>query len=67
MTAQILTSELSNLIQDSKRKHPDLRNVSIKDQFKLSINADTWSEGGREVTAGPQVIVGDIGGSTVFW
>ena len=29
MTAQILASELANLIQESKRKHPDLRNVSL--------------------------------------
>jgi protein MON2 len=28
MTAQILASELGNLIQESKRKHTDLRNVS---------------------------------------
>ncbi len=28
MTAQILASELGNLIQESKRKHSDLRNVS---------------------------------------
>ena len=30
MTAQILTSELGNLIQESKRKHTDLRNVSLR-------------------------------------
>ena len=29
MTAQILASELGNLIQESKRKHADLRNVSL--------------------------------------
>jgi hypothetical protein len=29
MTAQILASELGNLIQESKRKHSDLRNVSL--------------------------------------
>jgi hypothetical protein len=29
MTAQILASELGNLIQESKRKHTDLRNVSL--------------------------------------
>jgi hypothetical protein len=28
MTAQILASELGNLIQESKRKYTDLRNVS---------------------------------------
>jgi len=28
MTAQILGSELSNLIQESRRKLPELRNVS---------------------------------------
>ncbi len=28
MTAQVLSSELSNLIQESKRKHSELRNVS---------------------------------------
>jgi hypothetical protein len=27
MTAQILSSELANLVQESKRKHADLRNV----------------------------------------
>ena len=27
MTAQLLTSELNNLIQESKRKHNDLRQV----------------------------------------
>jgi hypothetical protein len=30
MTAQILASELANLIQESKRKHSDLRNVSLR-------------------------------------
>ncbi|KAL8734245.1 MAG: hypothetical protein Q9181_003291 [Wetmoreana brouardii] len=30
MTAQILSSELLNLIQESKRKHPDLRNAAEK-------------------------------------
>jgi hypothetical protein len=30
MTAQILASELTNLIQESKRKHIDLRNVSLR-------------------------------------
>jgi hypothetical protein len=30
MTAQILASELANLIQESKRKHTDLRNVSLR-------------------------------------
>lgn len=29
MTAQILTSELSNLIQESKRKNSELRNVCV--------------------------------------
>jgi hypothetical protein len=28
MTAQLLASELANLIQESKRKHNDLRQVS---------------------------------------
>jgi hypothetical protein len=27
MTAQFLTSELTSLVQDSKRKNPELRNV----------------------------------------
>jgi hypothetical protein len=29
MTAQILSSELSSLISEAKRKQPDIRNVSI--------------------------------------
>jgi hypothetical protein len=29
MTAQLLASELSNLIQESKRKHNDLRQVPL--------------------------------------
>jgi hypothetical protein len=29
MTAQLLNSELSNLIQESKRKHTDLRVVRL--------------------------------------
>ncbi|KAK2626772.1 hypothetical protein QTJ16_003947 [Diplocarpon rosae] len=33
MTAQILASELGNLIQESKRKHADLRNVSLRVAF----------------------------------
>jgi len=33
MTAQILASELANLIQESKRKHTDLRNVRIAATF----------------------------------
>ncbi|KAK6586344.1 hypothetical protein PZA11_001401 [Diplocarpon coronariae] len=35
MTAQILASELGNLIQESKRKHADLRNVSLRVAFSL--------------------------------
>jgi hypothetical protein len=31
MTAQILSSELANLIQESKRKNTELRNVSYTD------------------------------------
>lgn len=33
MTAQLLASELNNLIQESKRKHNDLRQV--RDAFGL--------------------------------
>jgi hypothetical protein len=38
MTAQLLASELANLIQESKRKHNDLRQVrlthcALSDQF----------------------------------
>ncbi|KAG9230550.1 endosomal peripheral membrane protein-like protein [Amylocarpus encephaloides] len=35
MTAQILSSELSNLIQESKRKHADLRNAAEKSLDEL--------------------------------
>ncbi|TVY22453.1 MON2-like protein [Lachnellula hyalina] len=35
MTAQILTSELTNLIQESKRKHTDLRNAAEKSLDEL--------------------------------
>ncbi|EPQ62001.1 Bgt-310 [Blumeria graminis f. sp. tritici] len=35
MTAQLLTSELGNLIQESKRKHADLRNAAEKSLEEL--------------------------------
>ncbi|KAK8251011.1 hypothetical protein HDK77DRAFT_507486 [Phyllosticta capitalensis] len=35
MTAQILSSELTNLIQDSKRKNPELRNAADKSLQEL--------------------------------
>lgn len=37
MTAQILSSELTNLIQESKRKHTDLRNVSLRTHVSMNI------------------------------
>ncbi|KAK7623869.1 hypothetical protein IWX48DRAFT_360204 [Phyllosticta citricarpa] len=35
MTAQILSSELTNLVQDSKRKNPELRNAADKSLQEL--------------------------------
>lgn len=40
MTAQLLASELNNLIQESKRKHNDLRQVPpLKGQAHLAFNS----------------------------
>jgi len=52
MTAQVLSSELGNLIQESKRKNHDLRNVCmILDIHVCNFLTDSiQSLGGREVT-----------------
>lgn len=36
MTSQLLASELTNLIQESKRKHNDLRQVSPSSSSQLT-------------------------------
>ncbi|RFU36309.1 hypothetical protein B7463_g41, partial [Scytalidium lignicola] len=41
MTAQILSSELSNLIQESKRKHSELRNAAEKSLEELKLLRST--------------------------
>ncbi|KAL9593500.1 MAG: hypothetical protein Q9219_007524 [cf. Caloplaca sp. 3 TL-2023] len=41
MTAQVLTTELSNLIQDSKRKNPSLRNAAEKSLSELKALPNT--------------------------
>ncbi|KAF2094497.1 endosomal peripheral membrane protein-like protein [Rhizodiscina lignyota] len=44
MTAQILNSELSNLVQESKRKNPELRNAaekSLQDLKSLSVTSES--------------------------
>jgi hypothetical protein len=46
MTAQILASELTNLIQESKRKHADLKNVGL---FPSYLTTADFIPGCREV------------------
>jgi hypothetical protein len=60
MTSQLLASELANLIQESKRKHNDLRQVRTPDtlihrQARIAAN---MSPGRREVSRGAQVLEG---------
>ncbi|KAF2463144.1 uncharacterized protein BDR25DRAFT_273470 [Lindgomyces ingoldianus] len=52
MTAQILASELGNLIQDSKRKNTELRNAaekSLQDLKALPVTSETQLTGGHDV------------------
>jgi len=56
MTAQILSSELGNLIQESKRKNSDLRNVCITPDALVcnSLTDSVRDPGGRKVTLQPE-------------
>ena len=65
MTAQILTAELGNLIQESKRKHADLRNVRYVALDYLSLALTVI--GGRESTRGAQSSTLDFRGSDSCW
>lgn len=50
MTAQILGSELSNLIQDSKRKNSELRNAAekaLQDLKALPVTSEAQLTAGR--------------------
>lgn len=50
MTAQILASELANLIQDSKRKNTELRNAaekSLQDLKSLTVTSEAQLTAGR--------------------
>ena len=82
MTAQLLASELSNLIQESKRKHNDLRQVPTDLFLDLShqilVLKDTVGEGlsvpctdiplgCRKVARGAQEPEGTLGSSNWFW
>ncbi|KAF2496350.1 hypothetical protein BU16DRAFT_460741 [Lophium mytilinum] len=52
MTAQILSSELANLIQDSKRKNTELRNVSekaLQDLKALPATSETQLAAGLDI------------------
>lgn len=55
MTAQILASELANIIQDSKRKNTELRNVRMSRSAKMEqLHSDKLKLGGGEVSSGPE-------------
>ena len=41
MAAQAFTSELSSLVQDSKRKHPDVRSAAEKSLSELKTLPNT--------------------------
>ena len=50
MTAQILASELANLVQDSKRKNTELRNAaekSLQDLKSLTVTSEAQLTAGR--------------------
>lgn len=50
MTAQILASELGNLIQDSKRKNTELRSAaekSLQDLKSLAVTSETQLAAGN--------------------
>lgn len=52
MTAQILASELSNLIQDSKRKNTELRNAAekaLQDLKALPVTSEAQLTAGRSL------------------
>ncbi len=64
MTAQLLSSELSNLVQESKRKHADLRIVRLCQGFsKLLVFLLTELEGCREVFGRTQIPTEYVRGS----
>lgn len=65
MTAQILASELGNLIQESKRKNNDLRSVSWL--MQLIITPLLMNKGSRKVTRGTQVSTYYFGSSDSCW
>lgn len=70
MTAQILSSELANLVQESKRKHADLRNVSYSLWAKSILVRNpilylpaNFNLGGGEIFGGAEGLEINFGGS----
>ncbi|KAL2161882.1 hypothetical protein VTH06DRAFT_7666 [Thermothelomyces fergusii] len=57
MTAQLLASELANLIQESKRKHNDLRQAAEKSLDELkSLKASTEAQASEELAQRPNFV-----------
>ncbi|KAF2761974.1 endosomal peripheral membrane protein-like protein [Pseudovirgaria hyperparasitica] len=57
MTAQLLTSELTNLIQDAKRKNPDLKNAAEKSLQELkSLHVTSEEQLTADLVRRPQFI-----------
>ncbi|PMD48251.1 endosomal peripheral membrane protein-like protein [Hyaloscypha variabilis F] len=57
MTAQILASELGNLIQESKRKHTDLRNAAEKSLEELkALRATSEAQIAADLTQRPNFV-----------